>query len=196
MPLVSTASQVSLARPTNPDLALEGVLPTNLRSLITDKPSAKFGEALRDQVEERLKFFETGEPPSKNAEAIRKVLEAIALEDEDEEGSDEEDEMRVDDSPRKDAAGFPILPLIENSPPVQSPKKKSKKRKDMDVDSEEEEEAPRKKVKLSKEERKVLRKELKRKKKEEEKAASVRFFSLSLSSSLFLPFILTYSRSL
>ena len=187
LPLVSTASRVSLARPTTSDLALEGVPPTNLRSLITDKPSAKFGEALRDQVEERLKFFETGEPPSKNAEAIRKVLEAIALEDEDEEGSDEEDEMRVDDSPRKDAAGFPILPLIENSPPVQSPKKKSKKRKDMDVDSEEEEEAPRKKVKLSKEERKVLRKELKRKKKEEEKAASVRFFSLSLSSSRVSP---------
>jgi hypothetical protein len=49
---------------------------------VIEKPSAKFGEALRDQVEERLKFFETGEPPSKNAEAIRRVLEAIALEDE------------------------------------------------------------------------------------------------------------------
>jgi hypothetical protein len=61
--------------------------------------------------------------------------------------------MKIDDSPRKDAAGFSILPLIENSPPAPSPKKKSKKRKgdDMDVDPEEqEEEAPRKKVKLSK----------------------------------------------
>ena len=154
----------------------------NSRPFIIEKPSAKFGEALRDQVEERLKFFETGEPPSKNAEAIRKVLEAIALEDEDEEGSDEEEEggMKVDDSPRKDSAGFSILPLIENSPPAVSPKKKSKKRKgdDMDVDPEEqEEEAPRKKVKLSKEERKALRKEQKRKRKEEEKAAGVRPFS-------------------
>jgi len=142
----------------------------------SEKPSVKFGEALRDQVEERLKFFETGEPPSKNAEAIRKVLEAIALEDGDEEGSGEEDEdeeMKIDDSPRKDADGFSILPLIENSPPTESPKKKkSKKRKgdDMDVD-EDEEEVPRKKVKLSKEEKKALRKELKQKRKEEEKAA-------------------------
>ena len=166
---------------------------------VADKPSVKFGEALRDQVEERLRFFETGEPPSRNAEAIRKVLEAIALEDKDEEGSDEEEEeggMKVDDSPRKDAAGYSILPLIENSPPPSSPKKKSKKRKgrdmDMDMDQEEEkeevprkkvklsseeEEAPRKKVKLSKEEKKALRKELKQKRKEEEKATGVRSLS-------------------
>ena len=152
-------------------------------AFIIEKPSVKFGEALRDQVEERLKFFETGEPPSKNADAIRKVLDAIALEDEEEGDSDEEEEedgMKVDDPPRKDAAGFPILPLIEVSPPVESVKKKSKKRKgdDMDVDQaqEEEEEVPRKKVKLSKEEKKALKKELKQKRKEEEKAAGVRFF--------------------
>lgn len=166
------------------------------RSLFTlDKPSVKFGEALRDQVEERLTFFETGKPPSKNAEAIRKVLEAIALEDEDEEGSDEEEDgMKVDDSPRKDAAGFSILPLIEVSPPAEpSPKKKKgKKRKgdEMDVDreEEEEEEVPRKKVKLSKEEKKALKKELKRKRKEEEKAAGVRSFSFPFSGlGLFTP---------
>ena len=173
---------------------------SNSRPFIIEKPSAKFGEALRDQVEERLKFFETGEPPSKNAEAIRKVLEAIALEDEDGEGSDEEEEeedgMKVDESPRrKDASGLSILPLIENSPPAESPKKKSKKRKgdDMDVDSDEqEEEAPRKKVKLSKEEKKALRKEQKRKRKEEEKAAGVRssFFIFS-SPTLTYPCSLT-----
>ena len=132
-------------------------------------------------MEERLKFFETGEPPSRNAEAIRKVLEAIALEDQDEEGSDDEEEedgMRIDDSPRKDASGFSILPLIEDSPPVEAPKK-SKKRKGDDMD--EEEEVPRKKVKLSKEEKKALKKELKRKKKEEEKATGVCLFPSRLS---------------
>ena len=160
--------------PSNPDLVWCVCISDQFTPFVIEKPSAKFGEALRDQVEERLKFFETGEPPSKNAEAIRKVLVAIALEDGDE-GSDEEEEeeerMKIDDSPRKDAAGFSILPLIENSPPVESPKKKkSKKRKgdDMDVDREEEvEEAPRKKAKLSKEEKKALRKELKQKRKEE-----------------------------
>ena len=159
---------------------------------MTEKPSVKFGEALREQVEERLRFFETGEPPSKNAEAIRKVLEAIALE---EDGSDEDQEveMRVDDSPRKDAAGFSILPLIEDSPPAEAPKKKSKKRKgdDMDVDPEEEEEVPRKKVKLSKEEKRALKKELKQKRKEEEKATGVRSFSSPPRD----PLILTFPRS-
>lgn len=97
--------------------------------------------------------------------------------------------MNVDESPRrKDAAGFPILPLIEDSPPVELPKKKSKKRKgdDMDVDPEEEEEAPRKKVKLSKEEKKALKKELKRKRKKEVKASGVRFFSSLSSNSLYV----------
>ncbi|KAJ7582914.1 hypothetical protein C8J56DRAFT_236083 [Mycena floridula] len=47
----------------------------------SDAPTAKFGEALRAQVEERLNFFETGAPPSKNADAIRKVLDELALEE-------------------------------------------------------------------------------------------------------------------
>lgn len=170
--------------PTNPDVVFHSYL--TRPPFTVDKPSVKFGEALRDQVEERLKFFETGEPPIKNSETIRKVLEAIALEDEsDEEEEEDQGDMKVDDSPRKDAAGFSILPLIEVSPPADpSPKKKkSKKRKgdDMDLD-EEEEEVPRKKVKLSKEEKKALKKELKRKRKEEEKATGVRsyvFFSSS-----------------
>ena len=54
----------------------------------TDKPTSAFGEALKQQVEERLHFFETGEPPSKNADAIRKVLDQLALDDDEE---DEED---------------------------------------------------------------------------------------------------------
>ena len=169
-----------LVHPRNSDLV-------SLTRSFVDKPSVKFGEALRDQVEERLRFFETGQPPTKNADVIRRVLEAVALEDEDEEGSGEEDDMNVDeDLPQKDAAGFPVLPLIEVSPPAEpSPKKKKgKKRKgdDMDVDSSEEveEEVPRKKVKLSKEEKKALKKELKRKKKEEEKATGVCLFTFLL----------------
>ena len=60
--------------------------------VIPDTPTAKFGEALRQQVEERLNFFETGEPPSKNADAMRKVFEQLAL-DEDESDSEDEDEI-------------------------------------------------------------------------------------------------------
>ncbi|KIO20691.1 hypothetical protein M407DRAFT_81283 [Tulasnella calospora MUT 4182] len=46
----------------------------------TDRaPTTAFGEALKQQVEERLNFFETGVPPTKNADAMRKVLEKIAI---------------------------------------------------------------------------------------------------------------------
>ncbi|KAH9985851.1 Nop-domain-containing protein [Russula vinacea] len=50
----------------------------------SETPTPKFGEALRQQVEERLAFFETGAPPGKNADAIRKVIDQLALEKEDE----------------------------------------------------------------------------------------------------------------
>ena len=109
-----------------------------------ENPTAKFGEALRAQVEERLAFFDTGAPPSKNSDAIRKVLQDLALEDEDR-------DAEMDES-------GPALTTLEAEP---SKKKKEKKRKardedGMDVD---EEDAPtEKKVKLSKEERKALKK--------------------------------------
>jgi len=112
----------------------------------SDNPTPKFGEALRAQVEERLNFFETGAPPSKNADAIRRVLEDLALEeneaDEDEDGNN----MDVDG---------PALTTLEASPKP----KKSKKRKSEEMDVDEEEEAPSsKKVKLTKEEKKSLEK--------------------------------------
>ncbi len=96
--------------------------------LIPDHPTPKFGEALRNQVEERLAFFDTGAAPSKNADAMRKVLESLDLED-DEAGS--EDEMDAD----------PPLPLIEPSPKKDKKSKDKKKRKSeaMDVDDDDEE---------------------------------------------------------
>ncbi|KAG6919217.1 hypothetical protein DXG01_008011 [Tephrocybe rancida] len=101
-------------------------------------PTPKFGEALRAQVEERLNFFETGQPPSKNADAIRKVLEDLAMDE------DDEDE---------DLDG-PVLTTLEPSPK----KEKKKKRKSDDMDVDDDEEPSSKKVKLSKEEKKALKK--------------------------------------
>ncbi|KAH9080285.1 Nop-domain-containing protein [Lactarius deliciosus] len=46
----------------------------------SETPTAKFGEALRQQVEERLAFFETGAAPGKNADAIRKSFPLIDAE--------------------------------------------------------------------------------------------------------------------
>ncbi|KAG9291964.1 hypothetical protein G9A89_004902 [Geosiphon pyriformis] len=47
----------------------------------TEKPTSKFGEALKEQVERRLMFFETGAKPLKNIDAMKKVLDSIASED-------------------------------------------------------------------------------------------------------------------
>ena len=110
-----------------------------------ENPTPKFGEALRAQVEERLNFFETGAPPSKNADAIRKVLDELALEED-----DEEDGMDVDAAP---------LTALEAEPKKE--KKHKRKSESMDVDEDEEDSHLSKKVKLSKEEKKALKKALK-----------------------------------
>lgn len=127
-----------------------------------DTPTAKFGEALRAQVEERLSFFETGAPPQKNSEAIRKVLADLALEED-----DADDDMDAE----------PALTTLVPSPK----KKKEKKRKSdaMDVDSDDEEQAP-KKAKLSKEEKKALKKE-KKKAAKEAAAGDVSFIGVLLN---------------
>ncbi|KAF7980667.1 hypothetical protein HWV62_37089 [Athelia sp. TMB] len=121
----------------------------------SDVPTSKFGEALRGQVEERLAFFETGAPPSKNVDAIRKVLDALAEEDDDE------------DAEMADAE--PIMTTLEATPKKE--KKKKRKSEAMDVDEDEDESEPVKKVKLSKDEKKALKKAKKEARKAEEAAA-------------------------
>ncbi|KAL0061456.1 Nucleolar protein 56 [Marasmius tenuissimus] len=105
------------------------------------------------KVEERLNFFETGAPPSKNADAMRQVLEQLGLDDDDE------------DEDMEDAE--PALTMLERRE-----RKKKRKSDAMDVDEEEEAKSRQtKKVKLSKEEKKALKKEKKAKAKAEAAAA-------------------------
>jgi len=40
----------------------------------SDAPTTKFGEALKDQVEERLTFYETGQAPRKNIDVMREAI--------------------------------------------------------------------------------------------------------------------------
>lgn len=150
-----------------------------------DVPTAKFGEALRQQVEERLNFFETGEPPSKNADAMRKVFEQLAI-DVDEDESDDDDDMDVDGATAKKAKkgkgkekGDAALPFmdVDVSPKKDKKDKKKRKSEDAEMDVDDESDTPKKKVKLSKEEKKALKKEKKKEHKEKE-AADV---SLSLA---------------
>ncbi|OJA07805.1 hypothetical protein AZE42_03425 [Rhizopogon vesiculosus] len=123
----------------------------------TDNPTSKFGEALRAQVEERLTFFETGAPPTKNVDAIRKVLDSLTMDM-------DEDEEEMDDTE-------PTLPLIEVTP-KKDKKKKKRSRDDMDVDDEVDEEPAEKKAKMSKEEKKALKKSAKAARKAEAAVAA------------------------
>jgi nucleolar protein 56 len=43
----------------------------------SDKVTTRFGERLREQVEDRLKFYETGEAPKRNAEVMAEVLKEL-----------------------------------------------------------------------------------------------------------------------
>ncbi|KAJ3086121.1 snoRNP complex protein nop56 [Quaeritorhiza haematococci] len=67
-----------------------------------DTPTNKFGELLREQVEERLKFYEEGATVRTNAEVMKRAIEevqkAVAMDDDE----SDNDEMDVDEaSPAK-----------------------------------------------------------------------------------------------
>jgi len=81
----------------------------------TELPTSVFGEKLREQVEERLKFYETGDVPRKNTEVMKEALEesfnaALTLNNKkkkkknkkrkaDELGGGENDEQQVEATP-------------------------------------------------------------------------------------------------
>uniref|UniRef100_A0A0A1WJU2 Nucleolar protein 56 n=1 Tax=Zeugodacus cucurbitae TaxID=28588 RepID=A0A0A1WJU2_ZEUCU len=46
-----------------------------------EKPTSVFGETLKQQVEDRLKFYESGEVPRKNIEVMKEAIEAAEKED-------------------------------------------------------------------------------------------------------------------
>ena len=46
----------------------------------SDTPTTKFGEGLKDQMEERLKFLSTGDKPRKNKEVMNEVIEQLKAE--------------------------------------------------------------------------------------------------------------------
>ena len=110
------------------------------RPLSPENPTPKFGDALRAQVEERLEFFASGKAPSKNAEAMKRVLDTIDREDADA----AEDLMDVD----KAQAALPYLtPSDSEEEGKKKKEKKSKKEKKAERKAAKEEEKEKKKEK-------------------------------------------------
>lgn len=97
----------------------------------SDEPSKIYGEKLREQVEERLKFYETGAAPRKNMdimEEIRKNLDAAK-------GDDEEGDA-------------------EMTTPSKKKSKKDKKKRKRDSDEDEEPKTPKSEKKSAKKSKK------------------------------------------
>lgn len=64
----------------------------------SDEPSRLYGEKLRDQVEERLKFYETGAAPRRNIDVMQDVAKQLKVEA----GDDSDEEMAVTPSKKKE----------------------------------------------------------------------------------------------
>lgn len=46
---------------------------------VVDCPTSVFGESLRDQVEDRLKFYESGEAPKKNLDVMKEACQKVRV---------------------------------------------------------------------------------------------------------------------
>ncbi|ORX38522.1 putative small nuclear ribonucleo protein [Kockovaella imperatae] len=165
----------------------------------TDVPTNKFGEALRAQVEERLAFFETGAPVSKNSDAIQKALTALANDLGDDEDDDDDEDGEVDEveiseavkqvekdqeSARKNksamdpelakiAAGHTPLPTPSKDKSSKKEKKKEKKdKKDKKDKKRKSEDADDDGIEVEDEAERKRRKKEKKEKRKAEKAAT------------------------
>ena len=74
--------------------------------LLLDVRTNKYGEKMRDQVEERLEFYETGKAPQKNLDAMHEAAEQVKS-DKDVVMDDDEDDVSMKEenepvTPRKE----------------------------------------------------------------------------------------------
>ena len=105
----------------------------NDRGLITptslDERTSVFGEAMKQQVEDRLKFFEEGSVPRKNAEVMKEALNLLTHDD---------DEIKLETPTKKlKAADTEDAPETEGKKSKKDKKdKKSKKTKDVEPEVE------------------------------------------------------------
>ncbi|KAK8217958.1 putative pre-rRNA processing nucleolar protein Sik1 [Phyllosticta capitalensis] len=68
----------------------------------SENPNSKFGEALRQQVEERLEFYQNGTPPTKNEVAMKNAMDQVlAGMDIDEDASDDEAPAKAEKKDKK-----------------------------------------------------------------------------------------------
>ncbi|NXX58613.1 NOP56 protein, partial [Scopus umbretta] len=150
--------------------------------LPAEVPTSVFGDKLREQVEERLAFYETGEPPRKNLEVMKEaVVEASEVVAEVKRKQEKREKKKKKREKRRLEALAAAAEEVENSvleaeENEVEPKKKKKKKQQQELEAAsepeenglEEEALPKKKRKLVAEDD---QEEEKKKKKKKKKAA-------------------------
>ncbi|KAL9936947.1 hypothetical protein V8E36_004182 [Tilletia maclaganii] len=144
----------------------------------TDTPTTRFGEVMAEQVEERLAFYETGKPPGKNADAMRRALKSIeeqagdlmevdAEEDDDEVEDDDDDDADVSSKKSSKKAK-----KEDKKKKASKGDKSEKKKKSKSGDKDLQRDIPKAAEKAEKKKEKAAKKEKKEKKEKKAKKAS------------------------
>lgn len=148
----------------------------------TDSPSTAFGQALREQVEERLAFYETGANPTKNAVAMKAVLEKMKQAEETLKKADGSQKSKKRKSNASEAD------LVDQKSGADNKEKKKKKRKSEHIETDGDvaidlDQSMVSNASLSKEERKKL-KQLKKAEKLEKATETSGDFTTALDQSM------------
>ncbi|XP_058693101.1 nucleolar protein 56 [Poecile atricapillus] len=159
----------------------------------SEVPTSVFGDKLREQVEERLAFYETGEPPRKNLEVMKEaVVEASEVVAEVKRRQEKKEKKRKKREKRRlealaaaaeEPAENSVMETEENDVGTKKKKKKKKQQEEQsepeengveeeEEEEEEEEPLPKKKRKITVEPEEEEEEEKKKKKKKKKKAAA------------------------
>jgi len=105
----------------------------------SDESTTVFGSKLKEQVEDRLKFYETGDLPRKNVDVMAEAVEEAAEEVKKRKKKDKKKKRKVEDADTTaDVSAMDTTvagdTTVEDEP-SEPPKKKKKKKKDAEVES-------------------------------------------------------------
>jgi len=98
----------------------------------SDVPTEAFGEKLKEQVQERLKFYETGETPRKNIDVMKEAMEEVHKQQQERQQDEEKQQPSSEKKKkkRKDADKESSTSIAITAAADDSSKKKKKKEKE------------------------------------------------------------------
>jgi len=107
----------------------------------TETPSSVFGETLKQQVEERLKFYETGEVPRKNVDVMKEAIAQVTADESSKKKKKKKKRKHDDEATNGDGNGSMAVDTENGDTTMDTtmnesvvPKKKKKKSKNKDLE--------------------------------------------------------------